>query len=119
MKSFKIILVLLFTTLSISIFAQSKQVIKSDTLKVWGNCDMCQEKIEKAAKKVGAVRATWDVDSKILTVAFNPAKVSMEKIEQAIATVGYDTEHLTATTKAYNALPGCCQYERKGTQVKN
>ena len=111
MNTLKSFLAILLITVSSSLFAQNKQT--TDTVKVWGNCDMCQGKIEKAAKAAGASSAKWDVDSKILSVSYNPGKVSMEKIEKAVAAVGYDTEHQTATDKAYNKLSGCCQYDRK------
>ena len=110
MKTLKTILILLFISSSSFLFAQSKQ---TDTVMVWGNCEMCQAKIEKAAKAAGAASAKWDVDSKILSVSYNHDKVSMEKIEKAVAAVGYDTEHQTATDKAYKSLPSCCHYDRK------
>lgn len=120
MKTLKSFFFLLFITVSSSLFAQSQQAHKTtDTVKVWGNCGMCQSKIEKAAKAAGAASAKWDVDSKILFVSYNQENVSTEKIEKAVAAVGYDTEHQTATDKAYNKLPGCCQYDRKGASTKD
>ena len=110
MKTLKTILVFLFVSSSSFLFAQSRQ---ADTVMVWGNCEMCQAKIEKAAKAAGAASAKWDVDSKILSVSYNHDKVSMEKIEKAISAAGYDTEHQTATEKSYKSLPSCCQYDRK------
>lgn len=95
--------------------AQAKQSIKKETVKVWGNCEMCQSKIEKAAKAAGATTAQWDVDSKILAVSFSPGKSSVNKIEKAIAAAGYDTEHEVTTETAFDKLPGCCKYERKAT----
>jgi len=33
---------------------------KTETIKVWGNCDMCKARIEKAAKVEGVTKANWD-----------------------------------------------------------
>ena len=118
MKTFKIIIVLLAIMASSTLFAQTNKAGNTETVKVWGNCEMCQAKIEKAAKKAGATTAKWDVDSKILSVSYSPAKANMDKIEKAVAAVGYDTEHQTSTAAAYDNLPGCCQYDRKGSETK-
>ena len=89
-------------------FANAQTTTK---LKVAGNCGMCKSSIEKAAKSAGATNASWDADAKLLTLIFD-SKTSLEKIETAVAAVGYDTEHKTATNDAYNALHECCKYER-------
>ena len=81
-------------------------------LKVAGNCGMCKSSIEKAAKAAGATNASWDMDAKLLTLMFDN-KTSLDKIEAAIAAVGYDTEHKTATKAAYDALHECCKYDRE------
>lgn len=107
--SFMMSVALLFAFGNLSL-AQS---VKNDSLKVWGNCGMCKKKIETAATKAGASLANWDTETKMLSVRYNAKKTSAEKIEQAIAAVGYDTRNLTAPAEAYEKLPGCCQYDRK------
>lgn len=87
--------------------------LKYETIKVWGNCDMCKETIEGAAKKAGASTADWNEDSKELKVSYDLKKTSSEKIQKKIAKAGYDTRDFTASGKAYNALHGCCKYDRK------
>jgi len=84
-------------------------------LKVSGNCGMCKSSIEKAAKTAGAKTANWDMDAKILTLMFD-GKTNLDKIETAIAAIGYDTEHKTATKATYDALHECCKYEREVKQ---
>ena len=84
-------------------------------LKVSGNCGMCKSSIEKAAKTAGATNANWDMDAKILTLMFD-GKTNLDKIETAIAAIGYDTEHKTATKASYDALHECCKYEREAKQ---
>ena len=81
---------------------------------VWGNCGMCKKTIEKAAKGVAGVEtADWNVDTHQFNVSFDPAKTSTEKVHQAIAAAGYDTDAVRGNDEAYKKLHGCCQYERK------
>lgn len=105
MKKVLILVGLLIATIS-SVDAQT-----TAKLKVAGNCGMCKSSIEKAAKSAGATTASWDMDAKLLTLIFD-SKTSLDKIETAVAAVGYDTEHKTATKAAYDALHECCKYER-------
>ena len=118
MKKIQFLFILLFISASLTIVAQESTSPKIETVKVWGNCGMCQSKIEKAAIKSGATTAKWDEETKILSVSFTPSKSSIQKIEKAIAKVGYDTQNETAPISAYDNLPGCCQYERKGSAPK-
>ena len=79
---------------------------------VAGNCDMCQARIEKAAKMVtGVIKAEWDKKTKQLTVTATP-DVSESSLQAAIAEAGHDTNNVKAENDTYNRLPGCCQYER-------
>jgi cation transport ATPase len=86
---------------------------KTETIKVWGNCDMCKTRIEKAAKITGVSKAEWSDKTKTLTLVYDPSKVKSDDVQKKIAAVGHDTEKFKADAKAYNSLPGCCQYERK------
>lgn len=107
MKS-NIILSVIALFLFTSVSAQKKE-----TVKVWGNCGMCQKTIETAAKSAGASEAEWNTETKMLTVAYKGKKTNLTKIEQAVAAVGYDTQNFTAPDEVYNKLHGCCQYDRK------
>ena len=113
MKKIQSFFMLLFIAASFTVTAQDSKSVKSETVKVWGNCEMCQSKIEKAAKKAGATTAKWDEESKILSVSYNPTKATKQKIEKAVAKAGYDTQNETAEASDYDNLPGCCQYDRK------
>lgn len=84
----------------------------SGTLNVSGNCEMCKERIEKAAKIEGVAMAEWIAESKTLSVSFDSTKTNIDAIAKAIAAVGHDNEKVKADDKVYGALPGCCQYER-------
>ena len=97
-----------------SVFAQDK----TDSFKVYGNCGMCQKRIEKAANLEGVRSAAWNVDTKIMTVTYDPSKVTNEDLQKKIASVGHDTDKYSADDKVYGKLPGCCLYERKKADNK-
>lgn len=96
---------LLFSTL---IFAQ----VTTETYKVNGNCSMCKDRIEKAAKESGATAASWNSENLNLTVQFDSQLTSAEKILQKIAEVGHDNEKFKTDDSTYKNLPGCCLYDR-------
>ncbi|MEI6049813.1 MAG: heavy-metal-associated domain-containing protein [Bacteroidota bacterium] len=85
---------------------------KTESFKVWGNCGMCKDRIEKAVKEEGATSASWDIKTKMVTVSFDPSKTSVDALDKKLASVGHDTEKYKADDKVYNALPACCKYER-------
>jgi len=88
-------------------------VLKHAMVKVYGNCEMCKNRIEEAAKsEIGVISADWNIDSKMLHLEFDPEKVSLGTVEKAIAAVGHDTEHYRAPDNVYDELPGCCLYDR-------
>ena len=87
--------------------------IKTEIFKVWGNCGMCKKTIEASLKTDGIATANWDRTTKVISVSYNPEKITIDDIQKKIAAVGYDTEKYRGDDKAYNNLPGCCQYERK------
>ena len=94
---------------SASLFAQSK----TETIKVSGNCDMCEQTIETAAKKAGATTAKWNDETKMLTVTYDEATTTNDAIQKKVASVGYDTEKYVGDEKAYKKLHKCCQYADK------
>jgi copper chaperone CopZ len=109
-KSIFSLVVMFFIVGTMSVFAQSK----TEEFKVYGNCGMCETRIENAAKSVnGVTTAEWDKETKMLKVSYDKSKADNHKIQKAVAKVGHDTDMHKAEEKVYNALPGCCQYERK------
>ena len=86
---------------------------KTETFKVYGNCGMCEKTIEGSLKNVkGIDKADWNKETKMMEVTFDPEVISLTEIKQKIADVGYDSDEVRASEKAYNKLPGCCQYDR-------
>jgi mercuric ion binding protein len=89
------------------------QDLKTDSFKVFGNCGMCKNRIEKAVATEGIKTADWNIDSKMMTVVYDPAKTTNDAIQKRIAFVGHDTEQQQAVDSVYQKLPGCCLYDRK------
>jgi Cu(I)/Ag(I) efflux system membrane fusion protein len=80
---------------------------------VQGLCEMCKDRIEKAAKAVnGVTLASYDIENKELHLNFDRTKTSVDDISQAVAKAGHDTDKYEADDATYKALPGCCKYRK-------
>jgi outer membrane receptor for ferrienterochelin and colicins len=92
--------------------AQSgKKVIDSTiSFKVSGVCEQCKDRIEKAVKGKGVQSADWNVDTKMLTLTYEPSRVTLEKLHNRIVSAGHDTYLKKANNAVYNELPDCCHY---------
>jgi len=100
-----------------SMQGDSKQSMTAKTehamINVQGLCEMCKDRIEKAAKGVnGVTSASWDQKSKQLHLNFDPAKTNVDAISKAVAKVGHDTDKYKADKAVYDALPDCCKYKK-------
>lgn len=89
-----------------SAFAQSADT----TMLVNGVCDMCKKTIENACDLDGIEQAEWTVESKILTLRYDPSVIRFDEISEAINKAGYDTELNAAAQEHYEALDPCCHY---------
>ena len=110
-NSFKNIMLATFILLSIAVNAQIKNA-KTETVKIYGNCGMCETKIEKAGtiKKVATV--DWNQETQMATLTYDATKTNQDEILKRIALAGYDSDKFLAPDDVYNNLHGCCQYER-------
>lgn len=88
--------------------------LTSDTFMVLGNCGMCKKIIEKAALDAGVQVASWNEETDLLTVQFDSAKTSVDRVQKSIAQAGYDNAGYKALDETYKNLHTCCQYERTG-----
>ncbi len=86
--------------------------IKDTTVsfKVYGVCERCKQRIEEVLKVKGITSADWNIDTKILALTYNPARISLDKIQNKITGVGHDTYQKKAKDGVYNELPDCCHY---------
>lgn len=108
---------ILFITLlvfSSSVYAQSSTSVSAKVvtanIKVYGNCGMCKERIEKAVDHKGIKQAKWNISTKNLEVVYVPEKISEKKIRELVSAVGHDTDSTKASDKIYAKLPFCCLY---------
>jgi len=106
---------ILFSILSIAAISLSFKADAgniTEKFKVYGNCTMCKERIEKALMVKGVKYAYWDIETKMATVKFNPEVVTLDQLHRHAAGVGHDTDLVKADDKVYENLHGCCKYER-------
>ena len=89
---------------------KSPKVIET-AFHVSGNCGMCKARIETALDRKGVKLATWDQKTQMLTLAFQPKKITEDQIHQILADAGHETERVPAKPEAYSSLPGCCKYK--------
>jgi mercuric ion binding protein len=83
------------------------------TFKVYGVCGMCKRTIENALADVeGVSSADWNLDAKMLTVAYNNETIDLDAIKSKVAAAGYDSDTHRASDEAYDQLHACCKYER-------
>ncbi|MBK7335321.1 MAG: heavy-metal-associated domain-containing protein [Saprospirales bacterium] len=102
----------LFLLIGVNLNAQKAKDIQTVSFKVYGNCGMCEDRIESALIVPGVRLADWDQATGMLTVTFKPFKISLQAIHEIVAGVGHDTDLAKAKDAVYDKLPGCCLYER-------
>jgi periplasmic mercuric ion binding protein len=85
---------------------------KTESFKVYGKCDMCKTRIETGLKMEGITKATWDDKTLMVTVTYDPSKVTVDAMQKKVASLGHDTDKYKAPDDVYNKLPGCCHYDR-------
>jgi copper chaperone CopZ len=85
--------------------------IRTETIKLPTlQCGSCKQKIESKLKNLKGLKSIEvDVDTKSATVEFDPGVVTLEKIEKAIAKVGYDANETKANARAQSKLSPCCR----------
>ncbi len=107
----KTTLMLITALFAFATFAQIKNP-KTETVKIWGNCDMCKTTIEKATYKKGTAKAVWNDETKQATITYNTKTTTRNEVLKRVALAGYDNTIFAAPDAAYNNLPGCCKYDR-------
>lgn len=110
-NSFSKILVVAVMLLSTSINAQIKNA-KTESVKIYGNCGMCETNIEKAGNIKKIANVDWNQDTQMATLTYDATKTNQDEILKRIALVGYDSDKFLAPDDVYDNLHGCCQYDR-------
>jgi copper chaperone CopZ len=85
---------------------------KIETVKIYGNCGMCETTIETAGNVKKVAKVDWDKDTKIAIITYDSTKTNQDEILKRIALAGYDSDKFLAPDDVYSKLHGCCQYER-------
>ena len=113
MKSISKILMVITVLLSaVNSFAQIKNA-KTETVKIYGNCEMCKTTIEKAGNLKNVATVEWNKDTKMATLKYDDKKTNQDEILKRIALAGYDSEKFLAPDDVYAKLSDCCQYKRE------
>ncbi len=102
-----IILLLSFSSCN----AQVKNA-KTETVKIYGNCEMCEKTIETAGNVKKIAQVDWNKDTKMATITYDSTKTNQDEILKRIALAGYDSDKFLAPDDVYSKLAECCQYER-------
>lgn len=115
----KAIFLWVMTGMSLSLMVCQAQIKHTTTkVKIYGSCEMCESKIEKAGTIKKVVEVDWNQDTKMASLTYDSKKTNEAEILKRIALAGYDNEQFLAPDKAYSALPECCQYERENKTLR-
>ena len=85
---------------------------KTEGVKIYGNCEMCEKTIETAGSVKKIANVDWNKDTKMATITYDSTKTNQDEILKRIALAGYDSDKFLAPDDVYSKLAGCCQYER-------
>jgi len=113
----KNILTAILLTFAFSIASAQGNKTESITIKTKIYCDHCVRCESCGANINETVRGTEKGIKKVkinpadntITVTFNAAKTTPDKIRAAIAASGFDADNIKATTEGYAKLDGCCK----------
>ena len=99
-------------------YAQIKNA-KTEEVKIYGNCGMCEKTIEKAGSIKNISSVDWNKETKMASISYDTKKTNKDEILKRIALVGYDSDSFLSPDDVYENLQGCCQYDREAkTPIK-
>jgi copper chaperone CopZ len=87
-------------------------VKKSDTIRIKTSvvCGMCKERVEEnLAFEKGVKDVSVDLETRIVTIRYNPKSTSPDELRKKLSKLGYDADEVAADPKAYEKLPACCK----------
>lgn len=80
------------------------------TIQTSANFGYCKERMEsKLNYTKGIVFAELDLESKKVTVRYKTKSISLQKIKETIANIGYSADDFKAQEEDILKLPKCCQ----------
>lgn len=116
-KSISKIMVAITLLLSFTSCQAQIQNAKTATVTIYGNCEMCKERIENTGSLKKTAKVDWNAATKIATLTYDAKKTNPDAILKRIALSGHDSDQFLAPEDAYSKLPGCCQYDRAAKVV--
>ena len=108
----KITMMLCIASTSLTSCEAQVKNTKTETVKIYGNCGMCETTIETAGNVKKVADVDWDKDTKMAIITYDSTKTNQDEILKRIALAGYDSDKFLAPDDVYSKLHGCCQYER-------
>ena len=103
MKNIRFILMTVLVLIMATTFAQTSKT-NEIKIKVAFHCENGKAMIEKGlAKEDGVSSVVADLESKVVTIKYNPEKQNKEKLVAAIEKIGYSTEFTKDDTQIKNA----------------
>lgn len=111
MRTITYFLLLPLMLISFGCTAQIKNA-QTVTVKIDGDCPMCETRIEQLAFVKNEAEVDWVVETHMAKVTFDSTRTDLDAILKRVAQAGYDNENYLAPQEAYDKLPGCCQYDR-------
>lgn len=112
MNSLKKIVMAIIVLLSGAVSNAQIKNTTTESVKIFGNCGMCETAIEKAGTINKVAKVDWNKDTGMATLTYDAKQTNQDEILKRIALAGYDSEKFLAPSDAYAKLPGCCQYDR-------
>ena len=73
-------------------------------------CGSCESTIKTALFKLSGIKSVaLNIETAVVTVKYDPEKVTLDNIRLAISKAGYDADDVLADEKAYENLHSCCK----------
>ena len=105
MKKYFLSIVILFSCFVF--FSQNSEI---SVIQTSAQCNDCKDRIEGKLNYTKGVKfAELDMENKKVTVKYSSKKISLQKIKETIAAIGYDADEVKAKQEDILKLPKCCQ----------
>lgn len=111
-KEMKNVVLILFAVMFVHFANAQEKKAKYETVVIQtsAECGDCKDRIEGLLNYTKGVKySELEIESKKLTVKFQPAKISLDTIKQKLSDLGYDADEIKANPEAQQKLPSCCQ----------
>jgi len=103
----------LFLFLSAPAIAEGPKKVTVKTNIYCDHCTACETCgflfLNTLAFENGIKKVELNEKEMLVTISYNPKKISPEKIRTAISKLGYDADDIPADKAAYEKLDGCCK----------